>query len=207
MRIYKTGEESPLFKDLTNLKFGRLTAKKYFVRKYKNHREHCWICECECGNLNTIRTNNLISGKRFECDKCTIKRTSKARIRPENATIIGRILRNYKLGAHNRGYEFSLTNENFNSLIFSNCYYCNSEPKVNIGDEKNNKSGIEFKRNGIDRLVNSIGYIESNVVSCCETCNRAKMTLDHDIFLNLINKIYSNILEKRSTTIPQGSTE
>ena len=32
------------------------------------------------------------------------------------------------------------------------------------------------------------------------------MCLDHDDFLNLVNKIYLN-LEKRSTTIPQGSTE
>jgi hypothetical protein len=207
MGNYKKGVESPLFIDLKNKRFGNLVAKEFVSREYENYKENCWICDCDCGNTATVRTNHLNNGKRTMCPKCVLKKNAEKRIRPENATIIERVFRNYKRAAKNRKYEFLISEEKFRELIFSNCYYCGSEPRNNPSDELVNKSGLEFKRNGIDRLINSIGYTNENVVPCCGLCNTAKMTLDHDDFLNLIDNIYKNILEKRSTTIPQGSTE
>jgi hypothetical protein len=49
-----------------------------------------------------------------------------------------------------------------------------------------------FLRNGIDRLDNTIGYIEGNVVSCCDICNYSKHTKGYIEFLSWIDKVYKN---------------
>lgn len=50
--------------DLTNQKFGRLTAiKKAPSRSNKTY----WLCKCECGNEKEIQTSHLISGAIQSC--------------------------------------------------------------------------------------------------------------------------------------------
>ena len=40
----------PAFRDLTDQKFGRLTAIKVSVKSSKIERRHTqWLCKCECG--------------------------------------------------------------------------------------------------------------------------------------------------------------
>jgi len=36
---------------------------------------------------------------------------------------------------------------------------------------------------GIDRKDNSSGYVESNVVPCCEVCNKAKLCMGYEEFI------------------------
>ena len=52
------------FIDLTNKKFGRLTAKQ---KLYKKGREWYWLCECECGNTVEVRGVSLREGKTKSC--------------------------------------------------------------------------------------------------------------------------------------------
>lgn len=62
-----------------------------------------------------------------------------------------------------RRINWELTFEEYTSLIFLPCYYCNNE------------LGEPVKRScGLDRLDSNIGYILSNVVSCCSLCNTIK---------------------------------
>jgi hypothetical protein len=63
----------------------------------------------------------------------------------------------YQRSARLKKLQFTFSEEEFKTLITQNCYYCNSI------DEK----GF----NGIDRMVQNIGYIQSNGVSCCAMCN------------------------------------
>lgn len=52
-------------KDITNMKFGRLTAiKPAFQDKY--HRWH-WLCKCDCGNTKIISANSLQRGVTKSC--------------------------------------------------------------------------------------------------------------------------------------------
>ncbi len=69
-------------------------------------------------------------------------------------------LASYKGGATARGYEFSISDETADRLFRSPCQYCGYQPP--------------HRFNGIDRIVNTIGYVEGNVVACCLWCNRAK---------------------------------
>lgn len=53
------------FKDLTDLKFGRLTViERAGKNKYGNV---CWRCRCDCGNFCTVAGGNLTKGNTKSC--------------------------------------------------------------------------------------------------------------------------------------------
>lgn len=67
-----------------------------------------------------------------------------------------------KMASKRRGIEFILTLEQYTTIINNECYYCSGHfGKVIYGS-------------GLDRLDNSKGYTNDNVVSCCKLCNRLK---------------------------------
>lgn len=51
--------------DITNQKFGRLTAVREVERNKSNQRQ--WLCECECGNAKVVRMHSLRSGETKSC--------------------------------------------------------------------------------------------------------------------------------------------
>lgn len=190
--------KSPLFKDLRGLKFGKLLVKDGIIKTTKSGiNVYHWICDCDCGGIIEVRTTRLYDGTRNECASCIAKKTNEKRIIPNNGSLINKLIRNYKTSAKKRNISFELNNEQFKKLIKSNCYYCNSEPIIRKGEIEYAKSG-EFKRNGIDRLNNDIGYTIENSVPCCEICNRAKLKLTEKVFLNHIEKIYLFKIKKNN---------
>lgn len=52
------------YKDLTGQKFGRLTV---IGLKESHTRKKYWICQCECGNIKTVRSDSLQSGAIRSC--------------------------------------------------------------------------------------------------------------------------------------------
>lgn len=68
---------------------------------------------------------------------------------------------NIRTGARNRGLAWELPEELALDLVTDCCYYCGSAPGP---------------VHGIDRVDNSRGYAEDNVVTCCKYCNMAKHT-------------------------------
>ncbi len=98
------------------------------------------------------------------------------------------IWNHYVKGAHKRKIDFSISKDTFNSLIMQPCFYCNYS--------------IVGEVNGIDRLDNNCGYIENNVVPCCQFCNFAKGSQHPQEFIDklyAINK-YKNKLDPIDTT-------
>lgn len=56
-------------KDLTGKKFGKLTVIKPGETVYtkSGQSKSTWVCQCECGNIKQVRTNNLLSGNVLSC--------------------------------------------------------------------------------------------------------------------------------------------
>lgn len=52
-------------KDISNMKFGKLTAIR-MVGKTKNHQS-LWLCRCDCGNEVVVAGGNLRSGASKSC--------------------------------------------------------------------------------------------------------------------------------------------
>lgn len=69
----------------------------------------------------------------------------------------------YRQSANKKGVPFDLSKEDFNVLINGICEYCKRNPTTWFG---------------IDRVVPSLGYVSSNIVSCCFDCNVDKLEDD-----------------------------
>jgi len=82
----------------------------------------------------------------------------------------------YTNSAKERGFDFSLSSEEFNNLLFSPCHYCGIEQAM-----------------GVDRKESNVGYFSYNVVACCKTCNYMKGTLSYQDFISHVMSIIKNI--------------
>jgi hypothetical protein len=74
-------------------------------------------------------------------------------------TKVDSLFRTYRLEAKKRAWPFMLPFDLFKDLLTDSCYYCGEPPEP---------------YNGIDRVDNSRGYFEDNVVTACKQCNLAK---------------------------------
>lgn len=105
------------------------------------------------------------------CINCrTVKRKNDNKINKEKYKYHKQpryIYKRYKSGALRRGHTFDITFEEFNKLWNIPCNYC-KKPIAHIG---------------IDRKDNSIGYVTSNIIPCCTTCNLMKGKLTHEEFI------------------------
>lgn len=86
---------------------------------------------------------------------------TKARYRREEAKRdpVKRTWKAYRANARYKGIEYSLQRKLHDDLVTDNCFYCGELPKP---------------VNGIDRVDNSVGYVENNVVTACFRCNSSK---------------------------------
>lgn len=70
-------------KDITNKKFGRLTAIRRTDKRENTTGSIIWECRCECGNVIYVAANALISGNTTSCGcykkEVTSKNLKKAR--------------------------------------------------------------------------------------------------------------------------------
>lgn len=169
--------------DITGQKFNMLTAIKFI--EVVNEKS-LWLFKCDCGNEVINCVGNVKSGTTKACG-CLFKFD-------KGEASFNELVYRYKRDAKRRNLDFNLDLNLFRKLTKQNCYYCNTEPAQKIGKVRNNGTYIY---NGIDRLINSIGYNESNCVPCCGVCNKAKLQMDKDVFLNWISRVYTkNCMEE-----------
>lgn len=179
--------------------FNRLTVLGY---SHARGLHKYWKCKCECGNVSSVRTQNLRSGKTRSCGclqkensskhfKDNVAKYNKNRRLPNRLGVIGRIYSRYKSNSKSRNIDFNLTIDTFRVLISGNCHYCGIPP-ISIQKARNPEAGI-VTYNGIDRVDNTQGYVESNVVSCCYQCNLAKRDQTAERFLEWARRIVYHI--------------
>ena len=83
-------------KDLTGLKFGKLTV---ICKEYIDSKK-LWKCRCDCGNIVHISSNKLISGHTSSCGCIRMEKTSK------NEVLISSILKENNIFFYNN-YSFA----------------------------------------------------------------------------------------------------
>lgn len=149
-----------------------------FTGKGKNRRRHSrWLCQCECGARDVIRSAELRKGKSGSCG-CYAAELSSHRNRREGSAF-REVVCAYKASARVRGLAFMLSPDECKSLFEDRCFYCHTEPY-----NKNERStGEVYVYSGIDRVDSSVGYVFSNCVSCCVQCNKMKMQFSQKAFV------------------------
>ena len=91
----------------------------------------------------------------------------------------------YRYRAKKNLMRFTLPRRLFDDLVTDVCFYCLSPGSP---------------LNGIDRVDNTKGYEENNVVTCCIRCNKAKGTSTKSEFENWAMRIGSNVFKHTSLT-------
>lgn len=168
-------------------------------RSKENRKHKYYFIQCKkCGTIFSRRASIIKENlNTIQCSHCRKNRFGK----PLNV-LEYKMYCFYRSGAKQRHIEWSLSEEEFKTLIKDKCHYCGEEPSRH--QSVSYRDDFELV-NGIDRIDSSKGYSIDNCVSCCNTCNLMKNVLAKNIFLNKVSQIY-NYSIKSSTTIPKGST-
>lgn len=181
------------FIDLTGQKISKWTIKS--LSHVKNKTLY-WNCVCNCGTVRKVDGSSLRRKKSTSCGcqhkKILTNNTFAAKNKGDSGA--NALYSNYKGGAKRRGLEFSLTKEHFLKLTKQACFYCRSLPSSSIvnhgpGMKIRNIEHSRYIFNGIDRVDNTIGYTENNVVPCCKLCNLMKGTASMEEFINHCKKV------------------
>ena len=183
-----------------NEKHGRLTVIKSLnksLRVGKRGIRKVWLFRCDCGNEVECFGSDVKGGRKQSCgclyrehkDNCG-KRLSVINLKPNKEGPINKLFGSYGRAAKSRGYEWLLSKDDFRKLITQNCFYCSNEPTskyTTCSKHPVNENVLIY--NGIDRKANNIGYTKENCITACGVCNRMKMDLDYNDFIEKIKKI------------------
>lgn len=183
-------------KDLIGQIFGRLTVLKeagVYVGKDGKRNGLKWLCQCTCGNLTEVLGGQLRKGRTSSCGCLRTENLRKAKRKGYGESATRYVYNIYRRGATQRGYSFNLSLEIFKELTALPCSYCGALPATEMKTTPRGSTFYgSFIYNGLDRVDNSIGYEEANVVPCCYMCNRMKNAHSEQEFLSKIKQIYEN---------------
>jgi hypothetical protein len=187
--------------DYSNKKFNYLTAIKSTDKRMGSNV--VWECLCDCGNICYADSGSLKTGNTKSCGclkvasgKRNIELVNKKSRLPVGYAACNQLFGRYRREALSRGLSFSLTVEKFREITSKNCFYCGVEPLQGHYYQKFMNGSYVY--NGIDRLDNNIGYEESNIVTCCWSCNQMKADRTKEQFIEHIRRILLNTDSKRS---------
>jgi hypothetical protein len=177
--------------------FGRLSViskSESYTIKNKNGKVSArarWLCQCSCGLYEVFSGTKLRRGINTKCKGCAYRE------RPQSIRRLTAYQRLFNLMIRDRarkaGLKVELTLEDYKELVTKRCAYCKAPPKANYiySDNVYAKGEITYAH-GIDRVNNRLGYLKSNCVPCCKTCNMAKHTLKVSEFKKWIRAAYKN---------------
>lgn len=177
----------PKCDNLIGKKFGRWLVNSIAFSKPKLRRVYLNVT-CDCGTNKNIQSEGLVNNKSTSCGCLHKEEMIKRQIKPNNYAAKKRVFNTYKFGAKYRKINFELTEEFLFNIIQQNCFYCDKQPS-----NTKKTTIIEFKYNGIDRVDNDVGYINSNCVPCCDSCNFSKKSVNK----NIIFKAYEFLYKKQ----------
>lgn len=175
--------------DETGKRYGKLTV---LSKSRKKTRKAFWDCVCDCGNNCTVRADNLRT-KTTSCGCDVYEKTCSAKGLAEGDSQFNALYSSYESNARRKNLPFFLSKEVFKLVVSQNCYYCGKIPSETF--KKNGLKGV-FIYNGVDRKDSTKGYIQDNCLPCCTDCNYMKSNIPHNRFLEKIQMIYTNMMER-----------
>lgn len=173
--------------NLVGKRNGRLIALERLGTKGKNR---LYRCKCDCGAECVIPSAHLRGKTGTKSCGCLVREKGLSKL-PSGESAFNSLFSTYKFSAKRRKIDFKLTKSEFRILTQQPCHYCGTQPHQII---KPPRSNGEYIYSGVDRQDSTKGYLISNCVACCGICNKMKMKLSTDVFLNQIEKITQHVL-------------
>lgn len=169
-----------------------------------NRKRPAWECQCDCGNIKTVKSEELKNGDTKSCgclnnekrkERAYILYSSNIKYTPKEAS--ARVIWRKR---YNDGISF----EDFLRLSQMNCYYCDIKPitvyNAALDDKKSSqfaKENGDFLYNGLDRLDNNKLHTLDNVVTCCKWCNYSKRERSPEEFEIWIEQIHQTLQKRK----------
>jgi hypothetical protein len=151
-------------KYLNGQRFGRLIAlQRLDTGRYE--------CICDCGKMHEVSRENLTTLNVKSCGCLKVETIRRLRAKPNSRELA--IARYYRRNAKVSNRVWALDQVMVETLLHAPCYYCGRDDAL-----------------GIDRVDSTGGYTQDNVVSCCVTCNRAKLVMSQSEFYDWIERVY-----------------
>jgi hypothetical protein len=164
----------PLKEDLTGKVFNVLVVLGLANKRRldaKGRTKRLWACRCNtCGTVINVSTGDLKSGKSTSCGRAGCRAQG---LDPLWSGLLD-VYSSYKRSRNAKKLGFSLTLDQVYQLTSSVCAYCGGGPRL---ERCGRGKSTGYRYNGIDRVVNSIGYTLANCLPCCVTCNVAKSNM------------------------------
>lgn len=166
-------------------------------------RRREFLCQCRCGKKIKAELTRLKNKHTQSCGcirderrNAGAKQYRELRM-PRGESSFNIVFYRYLSAAKKRKMSFSLSRDVFRQLTSSPCDYCGALPSQ-CTTQKSDKYRGKYIYSGLDRVDNSRGYDEDNVVPCCAQCNYAKCEKSREEFLEWIQRAYHQQLVKRS---------
>lgn len=183
-------------KDLTNQKFGRLTA----LTPFRNGKYTMWHCQCDCGNTCDVVGTSLSRGMTKSCgcirkEKVTSKnKVNSGRYGDISASYFNQVKRN----ANKRKLDFEITIEQVWDKFVSQKGKCAltgidiSFVESDLGEESF-RTGRKHSAS-LDRIDSSLGYTKNNIQWVDQRINIMKNNHPESDFIKLCEMVtdYAN---------------
>lgn len=143
-------------RDLTGMRFGKLTIIEATVNP-KNNRKY-WRCLCDCGNTAYAYTHSLLSGKVISCGCSRIKHGGCANGKEDRLYGVWRGMRQRCNDPHAKSYK------NYGARGIGVCeeWLNNYQAFKEWAYSHGYNDSAQFYNWQIDRIDNNIGYCPSN---------------------------------------------
>lgn len=158
-----------------------------------------YSCRCICGTVKSIRGHSLLSGNTKSCGCRKAQMNAESKRLPDEAAAVNSVRCSYRIKATKRGLPFLLSKDDVRCLITAGCRYCGMTASNSF-----KANGNEFRYNGIDRVNSDDGYTLDNSVSCCSSCNRAKMAMPRGDFLSWVARVTTHQQAVKVASITKG---
>ena len=182
--------------DLSGYRKGRLVVLSYSHSHTQpsGQKRAMWHVKCDCGTQKVISTANIVHGNTVSCG-CKLKEGNHKK--PTGEASFNAVYKAYvdRAKNHKKQLVFSLTKDEFRALTDAPCHYCGALNSC-TSKAKPTSNG-SYTRNGIDRVNSNEGYVLSNCVSCCKTCNLMKRDLPYDVFMDQVERIYARAVSQK----------
>ncbi len=182
----------PQREDITNKKFGRLTAIRPIDKRNRTWR---WECKCDCGNITIGIISKLKNGCKTSCG-CKRKENIKPKYNKYHHAWSGYelISGSYWAQIQNRAklaqLEFTLTVKEIWDLYISQNRRC-ALSGVELFFNADNKSIRKHSQTAsLDRIDSTKGYLKGNVQWIHKDINYMKSDFTEREFIDWCGKIY-----------------
>jgi len=172
--------------NLENQRFGMLTV----IRQEDSRRgKKSWYCKCDCGGDKICSTKSLRVNNVNSCGCMHYKKRNFHKNWKGTEHISHTFFTAVKKGAKIRNIEFNITIEYVEKLFLEQNMKCAlSDIELIFSKVSKNKFGVGNA--SLDRIDNTIGYVEGNCQWVHKTINIMKNKLPQNEFINFCKLIY-----------------